>query len=1238
MDPDSDAEQVHPIEVVLRIRPIKQACGTGSDSSSIIVASGLHTIKVCNPNPVHLENGDLVSINKSTEYKFDWILPETSSQEDVWKRTCPNLLRQFLSGKNVLLFCYGPSASGKTFTMQGDEENPGLLPRILKYLFASIQQAKAARNENQQVHNDLQKKKWCPLSKEKDGLDERYIVPLPVDAEYRVWTSYYECYNEKIYDLLKKPSQETEPLEVHMLNDRNEIRNLKEVAVNDVEQAIKVFSFGASNRRVAETCQNRDSSRSHGIFTIKLMQMPVGLPAENFGNPSYVKLSKFSVIDLAGSERFSKSNVEGKHIKESNSINNSLFVLGRCMEALRHNQSMAFRRLQSAQWGGDEQHGDYAIRRGQVDCGPNERYSPQEVNCRGKNGVLGPLMGKVSNRGSSIQGDRDTPAMSKKEGLGPQPQVVPFRDSLLTKIFREFFLGEGKIVMVVNIHPSAADAEETIRALSFGTVSKNVMTTCKKNVVPRFRTQTQLKPISFSLTGSSSQKQKCKVPLRESACLNDGRGSPTSRWNVEAVKKFRDETDKGAQGRRQRMNIELIRSILGDENNAGGVLKGEAAAGEKEEGVEKEIFLEGVSNCCKLLSSVYPAFKYGCRSPTTEGLGGLDAGCVGVEGPLFSSFPMTAEQIDHVCEVFRQMEVYIQQFFESQIVQFWGHYEKMVRRYEEDQKELWTQYQALHEAYAQVEEELWRVRDENEHLKESLKQQGEEVQRAREELVQAMREKGEQMAQCRREYDKMMIEMRDQWRENLDMIKTGMENVKAHFEQREMMILNQMKKMQQGADEKKSESSKIKSRSGATNQCKSETESSIQDEKKQEMVEREKSNADSSQATGLSKLSKHYNKIFESNKIKPLIRSASAPTAASAPLVQENRLGHSFCEEEKKESCQSVERGVAEIKKSVAETNQSLKNSSDCPNLSTCLAEAGDSSQPDLIRTSPAANPLYQEVPLKLNAVDSASISFSPMCTSTPNRSSRRGTPLTRFPEESELTAAACLNGESRATVSRSPFSEADHEPVSSRPVSPLRSSEHRGSPCAVKAGTTKKKRVKMSQPKKSDKRAKRGNLRPVKESKCDQVCFAKDVTDERPTEDESVAAAPSNISQNGCSNNTDLSSNHCLSGDMSPPTRGLVGASPRSSGGASLEDKCSFSRPSLVRGTPMIKRLRPRKTLVLLDSIDNNTSLHSSVHAKNPFDFCDETSKKSKKPQNRSRTARCAKKSVCGPPPYLKF
>lgn len=115
------------------------------------------------------------------------------------------------------------------------------------------------------------------------------------------------------------------------------VAGLKEIRVWSREEAQAVVAMGQINRQVFGTLANSVSSRSHGVFTIKIVRVHNGAPDD----VQSMQSSRLSIVDLAGSERTKNTGNTGERLKEAGNINKSLMVLGQCMEVLHSNQKRA---------------------------------------------------------------------------------------------------------------------------------------------------------------------------------------------------------------------------------------------------------------------------------------------------------------------------------------------------------------------------------------------------------------------------------------------------------------------------------------------------------------------------------------------------------------------------------------------------------------------------------------------------------------------------------------------------------------------------------------------------------------------------------------------------------------------------------------------------------------------------------------------------------------------------------
>lgn len=231
------------------------------------------------------------------EYAFDSIFDHTTSQKEFFEKSIKATVDDVINGYNGTVFAYGQTGSGKTFTMMGagglgNEELKGITPRIVETVFDSIY----ASTQN---------------------------------IEYLVKVSYIEIYMEKIKDLLN-PSQDNLPIHEDKVNGVY-VKGVTEVYVASVDEVYEVLNRGSSNRVVAFTKMNAESSRSHSLFVINVEQ-------KNLSDGSQ-KRGRMFLVDLAGSEKVGKTGASGQTLEEAKKINKSLSALGMVINALTDGKS-----------------------------------------------------------------------------------------------------------------------------------------------------------------------------------------------------------------------------------------------------------------------------------------------------------------------------------------------------------------------------------------------------------------------------------------------------------------------------------------------------------------------------------------------------------------------------------------------------------------------------------------------------------------------------------------------------------------------------------------------------------------------------------------------------------------------------------------------------------------------------------------------------------------------------------
>ena len=169
-----------------------------------------------------------------------------------------------------------------------------------------------------------------------------------------VFVQYVEIYNNCVYDLLEEEALSVQarargPQSKNIRDDASKctyVFGATEVEVENADEAMDVFIRGQSRKRVAHTQMNAESSRSHSVFMIKLVQAPVSeKTGELVQKKEFITVTQFNLVDLAGSERAHKTAATGDRLKEASNINHSLMCLRSCLEMLRDNQMKGANRM-----------------------------------------------------------------------------------------------------------------------------------------------------------------------------------------------------------------------------------------------------------------------------------------------------------------------------------------------------------------------------------------------------------------------------------------------------------------------------------------------------------------------------------------------------------------------------------------------------------------------------------------------------------------------------------------------------------------------------------------------------------------------------------------------------------------------------------------------------------------------------------------------------------------------------
>mmetsp|Transcript_16214 Transcript_16214/g.20197 ORF Transcript_16214/g.20197 Transcript_16214/m.20197 type:complete len:459 (+) Transcript_16214:67-1443(+) len=249
--------------------------------------------------------------SSSVLFTFDRTFGEDATTEDVYNSVAKGIVNGVVSGINGTIFAYGQTSSGKTFTMQGSQEdneidgNPsrdGIIQMAARDIFAHV-------SSN---HHDPHR-------------------------EYLVRISFLEIYNEQVRDLLSQ--NERESLAVREDPKRGVVVNCKEVVVTDLASLLNVLREGEKHRQVAFTDMNATSSRSHTIFRVTVESREAGVGVYDGRDTcddedGTVLISTLNLVDLAGSESVKHTGATGQRQREGGMINQSLLSLSQVINTL----------------------------------------------------------------------------------------------------------------------------------------------------------------------------------------------------------------------------------------------------------------------------------------------------------------------------------------------------------------------------------------------------------------------------------------------------------------------------------------------------------------------------------------------------------------------------------------------------------------------------------------------------------------------------------------------------------------------------------------------------------------------------------------------------------------------------------------------------------------------------------------------------------------------------------------
>jgi centromeric protein E len=214
-----------------------------------------------NDNSINLKNS-------STLYTYDHLFKPEDSNKHIFEAVIKNLLLQSIQGFHGSVFTYGQTSSGKTFTMAGNDQQPGIIPQAIAFSFD--------------------------------------LINMFPEREFLFRISYLEVYNEQVKDLLTTGSSPKvgpgssgklgSNVKIQSTKSGTVLTGVKEQVVLNAEQVAALLRAGEAHRHVGSTDMNEKSSRAHTLFKLIIESKERGATSNT------ARVSTLSLVDLAGSE------------------------------------------------------------------------------------------------------------------------------------------------------------------------------------------------------------------------------------------------------------------------------------------------------------------------------------------------------------------------------------------------------------------------------------------------------------------------------------------------------------------------------------------------------------------------------------------------------------------------------------------------------------------------------------------------------------------------------------------------------------------------------------------------------------------------------------------------------------------------------------------------------------------------------------------------------------------------
>ncbi|KAF8413180.1 hypothetical protein HHK36_001156 [Tetracentron sinense] len=263
------------------------------DSSNGVLAPWISVRKSDGESPesVTISFGDQSTSRKDT-YRLDYCYEQDEGADQIFSREVKPMISGIFGGLNASVIAYGARGSGKTHTIQGSDENPGLAPLAMAEILSTSE-----------------------------------------EVGRLVTMSCYEVYQDHVYDLLEPKEQEV--LIMEDAEGRIQLKGLSQasltgVRVNTIAEFHKFYFHGCTSRKPAQKLTNDVSHRSHKGLIVHV--------SHNNKDSDTHLVGKMNFVDLAGYEDARRKSNDGPHLVETTRINKSLYALQNVIYALNTNE------------------------------------------------------------------------------------------------------------------------------------------------------------------------------------------------------------------------------------------------------------------------------------------------------------------------------------------------------------------------------------------------------------------------------------------------------------------------------------------------------------------------------------------------------------------------------------------------------------------------------------------------------------------------------------------------------------------------------------------------------------------------------------------------------------------------------------------------------------------------------------------------------------------------------------